>query len=105
MSGLTDTLLQSEQNTSLVSVVIPVYNRIDLIPLTLQSVFDQSYTNWEIILVDDGSTDGSFELIQEIALSEKRLVVIKNTSGVKGASAARNAGIVVSKGAYIQMTY
>ena len=50
----------------LISIIIPVYNRSDLIAETLHSVKNQTYKNWEAIIVDDGSTDGSFELVEKI---------------------------------------
>lgn len=82
----------------LVSVIIPSYNSAKFIKETLDSVFNQTYKNIEVIVVDDGSTDGSFELI--FNLKNPNLKLVKNLG--KGACAARNYGFEISKGDYIQ---
>ncbi|MEZ4801895.1 MAG: glycosyltransferase family 2 protein [Gelidibacter sp.] len=81
-----------------VSVIIPCYNSIKFISETLDSVFKQTYPAIEIIVVDDNSTDGSFEYLQSVENSNFK--VIKNNK--KGACAARNYGFEVSTGDYIQ---
>lgn len=83
----------------LVSVVIPVYNVEKYLDRCIQSVIEQTYTNLEIILVDDGSTDKSPELCDQYARKDKRIVIIHKKNG--GLSSARNAGIEKSKGDYI----
>lgn len=85
-------------SSKLVSVIIPNYNSINFIKETLDSVFDQSYENIEIIIVDDGSTDGSFEYIDN--LNRANLKLVKNL--MKGACSARNQGLLLAMGDYIQ---
>ena len=82
-----------------ISVIIPVYNRVDVLERCVNSVLAQSYTDFEIILVDDGSTDGSEQLCFKLSSRDKRI----RTAHIRhaGASAARNAGLVLSKGTYI----
>jgi len=82
----------------LVSVIIPNYNSFEFIKETLDSVFNQTYKNIELIIVDDGSSDGSFEYIE--SLDTSYLQLIRNES--KGACAARNFGLSLAKGDYIQ---
>jgi glycosyltransferase involved in cell wall biosynthesis len=89
------------QREPLVSVIIPLYNRVDLIHETLQSVISQIYNNWEAVIVDDGSTDGSFELVQEIAKTEPRIKLFRREQEPKGAPACRNIGLIQSEGALI----
>lgn len=81
----------------MISVVIPLYNKHNLIAKTLQSVFAQTFTDYEIVIVDDGSTDGSAEVVQSIKDSRIKLIRQKNS----GVSAARNRGIKESTGDYI----
>ncbi|WP_228850347.1 glycosyltransferase family 2 protein [Aegicerativicinus sediminis] len=82
----------------LVSVIIPIFNSKDFILDTLQSVIEQTYTYIEILIIDDGSIDGSLEMVQSIECENIR--VFKNKG--KGACAARNYGYALSKGDYIQ---
>ena len=74
-----------------IHVVIPVYNAVGFLRQTVASVLHQPYSGIDIVLVDDGSTDGSGQLCDELAAEEDRIHVIhQNNSGV---STARNAGI------------
>ena len=85
----------------MVSIVVPVYNAAKYIENTIRMVGEQTYKDWELILVDDASRDGSAELIEEIIRKQgKRIRLIrKNTN--QGAAEARNAGIDASSGRYI----
>lgn len=83
----------------MVSVIIPVYNVKNYIEKCVKSVCAQTYSNLEIILVDDGSTDGCAEICDTLALSDPRIVVIHKENG--GLSDARNAGMEIMKGDYI----
>jgi len=87
----------------LVSIIIPVFNRVKLISETLDSVLNQTYTNWECIVVDDGSTDGTGELLNGYCAKDNRFQYHHRPKDrPKGANACRNYGFEVSKGDYIQ---
>ena len=83
----------------LVSVVVPVYNVENYLTECLDSITNQTYRNFEVILVDDGSTDGSSQMCDEIAREDERIHVIHKENG--GLSDARNTGLRASKGEYI----
>ena len=83
----------------LVSVIIPVYNVADYLPACIESVKAQTYKEIQIILVDDGSNDGSGELCDKAATEDERITVIHRENG--GLSAARNTGIAAAKGEFI----
>jgi glycosyltransferase involved in cell wall biosynthesis len=87
-------------NNPTVSTIIPTYNRAHLIGRAIQSVLNQTYQNFEIIVVDDCSTDNTWEVIKEFIESEKRIQYFKHNEN-KGGSAARNTGIKMAKGDYI----
>lgn len=78
-------------NNKLVSVIIPVHNVSSFLTETLDSITDQTYRNIEIMIVDDGSTDGSGEVCDKYAEKDKRIRVIHQKNG--GLSAARNTGL------------
>ncbi len=81
----------------LISVVIPTFNRAHLIKRSAQSVLDQTYNNLELIIVDDGSTDNTEDVVKSI--DDERVIYIKQTN--QGACAARNNGIDHAKGEFI----
>ena len=83
----------------MVSVIIPVYNIKDYISNSVISVMNQTFKDIEIILVDDGSTDGCCEICDEYAGKDKRIKVIHKQNG--GLSSARNAGLDIANGEYI----
>ena len=78
----------------MISVVIPLYNKEKQIAHTLQSVFNQTFQNFEVVIVDDGSTDGSVAEVEKLSDSRIRLIHQKNA----GVAAARNRGIEEAKG-------
>ena len=87
---------------TLVSIIIPVFNRPELIFETLESVICQTYSNWECIIVDDGSTDNTYQLLEAYSNKDKRISVVKRPRDrPKGANACRNYGFELSKGKYI----
>lgn len=81
-----------------VSIIIPLYNTEKYIAETIQSVLEQTYTNWELIIIDDGSKDTSSEKVKAF-LSDNRIQYFYQNNG--GVSLARNNGISKAKGEYI----
>lgn len=79
-----------------VSVIIPTYNRADLVQQALASVKAQTYRDFEIVVVDDGGTDGTFEV-----LSADREIRVLRHAGRRGVSAARNTGIHAARGEWL----
>jgi glycosyltransferase involved in cell wall biosynthesis len=87
----------------LVSIIIPTYNRSDLIEETLDSILAQTYINWECIIVDDGSTDATGKVINEYIKRDNRFQYYSRPiDTIKGANACRNYGFELSKGVYIK---
>lgn len=84
---------------SLISIIIPIYNSEKYLEECLESVLQQTYKEIEVILVDDGSVDGSGEICDRYAERDKRVVVIHQEN--KGVSCARNVGISVANGEFI----
>jgi len=83
-----------------VSVIIPTYNRAHLVARAIQSVLDQTYQDFELIIVDDGSTDNTEEVIKGFQQKDSRIIYLEHDQN-KGGSAARNTGIKASRGEYI----
>lgn len=86
----------------LVSVIIPCYNGEKFINEAIESVLNQTYQNWELIIVDDGSMDNSKKIITQYCDADKRIQFIQHKKN-KGIPSARNTGIKVSKGEYIAL--
>lgn len=84
---------------NLVSIVIPVYNAEKFIKETVASVLNQTWQGWELLLIDDGSADGSRALLEQFAEQDERIRVFHLTGG--GAAAARNTGTRNAKGRYL----
>lgn len=86
----------------LVSIVIPTFNRSVLIIETLNSVLKQTYINWECIIVDDGSTDDTGEVVNDFIKNDERMKFYKRPDDIpKGPNSSRNYGILMSHGDYI----
>lgn len=83
----------------MISVIVPVYNIKEYLPRCVASITGQSYEKLEILLVDDGSTDGTGALCDELAGQDPRIRVFHKKNG--GSSSARNLGIQEAKGAYL----
>ena len=83
----------------LISIIIPIFNRVSFLPDCMNSLFDQTYKNLQIILIDNGSTDGTLELCQKYATEDSRVLALTNQR--PGVSAARNAGLDAATGKYI----
>lgn len=84
----------------LVSIVTPAYNCSDFIRDTIQSVLNQTFTDWEMIVVDDCSSDNTYRLVKKEADKDDRIKIIKNTKNV-GPAKSRNKAIKEAKGTYI----
>lgn len=85
------------QNNELISIVIPAYNAAPFIEETIQSIFHQTYTNWEVIIVNDGSTDNTLDIIMSFTDHRIRFITQSNA----GVAAARNKGLGYAHGEYI----
>lgn len=85
------------QNKPFISVVIPCYNRADLIAATIKSLQEQDYPNYEILVIDDGSTDNTEDVVRSVAT--ERTVYVKKTNNER--AAARNVGASMAKGDYV----
>lgn len=83
----------------MVSVIIPVYNTEKYLKKTVDSIVNQNYTDWEILLIDDGSTDNSSLICEELASGNEKIYVYHQKN--KGTASARNIGVHLSKGKYI----
>lgn len=84
---------------TLVSIIIPIYNVRKYLDNCIKSILNQTHKKLEIILVDDGSTDGSETIVENYAKKDKRIIVIHQKN--QGQSAARNAGLKKATGDYI----
>lgn len=84
---------------SLISVIIPVYNTESYVRVCLESLVEQTYTNFEVLMIDDGSTDNSGEICQEYTERDSRFHYYRKENG--GVSSARNLGIEYSRGNYL----
>ncbi|MBR2065381.1 MAG: glycosyltransferase family 2 protein [Bacteroidales bacterium] len=82
-----------------ISIIIPVYNAEDYLDRCLESIVEQSFTSYEVILVDDGSTDSSPLICDRYSATDPRFRTIHKANG--GVSSARNAGIDLAKGEYL----
>ena len=85
--------------SNLVSVIVPVYNSAAFLDKCIQSILNQTYTNLEVVLVNDGSTDTSGEICNRYAKTDTRIVVIHKPNG--GLVSSRKAGITASTGEYV----
>jgi len=83
----------------LISIIVPVWQASDFLPSCIDSILSQSERNFELILVDDGSTDGSANVCRRYAESDNRIIVLCQEN--RGVSSARNAGLKASRGQYI----
>lgn len=84
----------------LISIITPVHNSEKFISETIKSIQEQTYTNWELFLIDDCSTDNSVAIIEEILANDPRINLIKNEKN-SGPAITRNKGIKAAKGDFI----
>lgn len=92
--------LRQQYEDGLVSIITPAYNAAAYIAETIESVLAQTYTNWEMLIVNDCSKDNTVEIVQSYAAKDKRIKLI-NLKQNSGAAVARNTAIQNAKGRYI----
>lgn len=83
----------------MISVIIPTYNRADVIRVSIESILKQTYGDFELIIIDDGSSDDTKRVIEEYV--DPRIRYVRNDSDMHGPSVARNMGILEARGDYI----
>lgn len=88
-----------KKDKPLVSIIVPIYNVEKYLSECIDSIVNQTYKNIEVILINDGSTDQSFEIANHFSKQYKNIVLINQTN--KGLSAARNVGLEIAKGEWI----
>ena len=86
----------SDVDEPLISIIMPTFNRVNTVEVAINSVLNQSYHSWELIISDDGSSDGTIEFIKNNFIDD-RIIILENEDN-KGVSAARNVAIEHSKG-------
>ncbi|NMO79573.1 glycosyltransferase family 2 protein [Niallia alba] len=88
-------------NNPLISIIIPVYNVEEYLERCINSVLSQTYKNFEVIAINDGSTDNSLKILEDLALSDNRIFIYNKENG--GQASARNLGLKKVKGDYLIM--
>ena len=91
--------MNTPQFAPVISIIVPIYNREKLLRNCLDSIFSQTFKDWECILVNDGSTDKSLEIAQQYAANDPRFILFSQEN--QGLSAARNLGIDHAQGKWI----
>lgn len=91
--------LLSPCTSPLISLIVPVYNTAPYLPQCIESVLAQTYTHWELIIIDDGSTDGSADICDQYAGSDSRISVVHKKNSGKPDSC--NMGIAMARGEYV----
>ncbi len=91
----------NKRGHQLVSVIMPMYNSESYVGKAIESVIGQTYPNWELLVVDDGSTDRSCEIVRAYAVRDRRVQLLVNDNPVGMPYAPRNYGIQHAKGDYI----
>lgn len=89
------------ENHPLISIITPSFNRADIVSETASSIFKQTYSNWEWIIVDDGSIDNSLEVINDFSDKDPRVKVFQRHREPKGACTCRNIAVEKSSGKYV----
>jgi len=79
---------------------MPVYNADKYLPLAIESILNQTYSNFELIIIDDGSTDSTFQIISKAAGRDKRIIVFRNKTNL-GICKSLNKGLELAKGKYV----
>ena len=94
--------MKKENSQPSVSVVMPAYNAEKYIEESITSVINQTYTNWELIVIDDGSKDNTAEIVKQFAEKDKRITLYLNEKNM-GVAKTRNRGFDMAKGEYIAL--
>ena len=89
--------VDSRNNSPIVSVIMPVFNSKDWLPFTLRSLIDQTFPDWELIAVDDGSSDGSIDYLRTQSALDSRMKVYRLKTNL-GPAGARNEAIKKARG-------
>ena len=82
---------------------MPMYNGLPYVGESIESIINQTFQDWELLVIDDLSTDSSPDLVREYMAKDSRIKLITNNSGVKGEGGARNLGIESARGEYVTM--
>lgn len=85
-------------NSALVSIILPTYNRAEILPRAIESVLRQTSQEWELIIVDDGSTDTTGALLQSYSQCDHRIISVSQNNS--GPAASRNTGLRIANGYY-----
>ena len=93
-------MTKNQKNLPFISIVMPVYNAAEFLDQNLSSIIKQSYQNWELIAVDDWSTDNSYKILQKYAQKDKRINVYRNGKH-RGVAGAANLALARAKGQFI----
>ncbi|HFU2807137.1 TPA: glycosyltransferase [Campylobacter coli] len=97
---LENTHFQDKKENPLISVVMPCYNRQEYVVDAIESILNQTYTNFEFIIIDDCSTDNTYEIIKKYAETDKRIIFLQNEEN-KGIVYTLNRGFGLARGKYI----
>lgn len=82
-----------------VSIILPTFNRSGLLSNAIRSVINQSYKNWELLVIDDGSKDDTFNVINNFLVKSEKIRYIKHTN--RGVALSMNAGLKIASGKYV----
>ncbi|HSI71136.1 MAG TPA: glycosyltransferase family 2 protein [Gillisia sp.] len=88
------------ENAPLVSVIMPAYNSADFIGEAIESVLAQTWNNWELLVIDDASTDGTVKIVKEYSSKHPNIIILKNSTNL-GTGSSRNKGIKAATGRFI----
>jgi glycosyltransferase involved in cell wall biosynthesis len=92
-------IMDTTSDAPFFSIILPVFNGEKFISETIQSILQQSFTNWELIVIDDGSTDKSAGIVKDFCKLDNRIKLLQQTN--KKQPAARNAGMKIAQGEWI----
>lgn len=91
----------NQSNKPELSIVMPILNRKDLVRIMIDSIIANTYQDWELLAIDDGSTDGAYELLCEYSCNDSRIRIYQRTELPAGAQTCRNKGLELALGDYV----